>query len=330
MTQAVIDTDVIKDAVFLACRAPSLHNSQPWRWVVDGDIVHLHADPTHIGQHTDSTGREVIVSCGAVLDHLRVAMAAAGWQANVERFPNPNNLDHLASVYFNPIEFVTDAHRARAEAIGLRRTDRLPFAPPPQWDSVERLLLDVVDRAAVTLNVVPDDCRANLAEASKLSEERRRYDSSYHAELRWWTSQVESPQGIPSNALVSEVEAQRLDVSRHFPASGEEARRPEVARDHSKVLVLSTYDDSRRYALECGEALSTVLLECTMAGLATCTLTHMIEVTAAREIVRTLTGKSGMPQLLIRVGEAPKNETPPPATPRRPLTDVLEIHNEQF
>jgi nitroreductase len=325
MTQAVIDTDAIKDAVFLACRAPSLHNSQPWRWVVEGDVFHLHSDPTRIGQHTDSTGREVIISCGAVLDHLRVAMAAAGWQANVDRFPNPNNLGHLASVYFSPIEFVTDAHRARAEAIRLRRTDRLPLAPPPQWDSFERVLLDVVDRADATLNVIPDDCRPHLAEASKLSEERRRYDSSYHAELRWWTSQVESPQGIPPNALVSEVEAQRLDVSRHFPASGEGARRPEIARDQSKVLVLSTYDDSRRYALACGEALSTVLLECTMAGLATCTLTHMIEVTAAREIVRMLAGKSGMPQVLIRVGEAPENETPPPATPRRPLTDVLEI-----
>ena len=73
--------------------------------------------------------------------------------------------------------------------------------------------------------------------------------------------------------------------------------------------------------------LSTVLLECTMAGLATCTLTHMIEVTPAREIIRRLTRKHGMPQVLIRVGKAPEGETPPPATPRRPLTDVLGLVN---
>lgn len=42
----IVATDVIKDAVLLACRAPSLHNSQPWRWVADGGAVHLFVDPT--------------------------------------------------------------------------------------------------------------------------------------------------------------------------------------------------------------------------------------------------------------------------------------------
>ena len=59
-------------------------------------------------QSTDRSGREAIISCGAVLDHLRVAMAAGGWTSNVDRFPNPNNRDHLASIDFSPMEFVTD------------------------------------------------------------------------------------------------------------------------------------------------------------------------------------------------------------------------------
>jgi nitroreductase len=323
MTQAVVDADVIKRAVDLACRAPSLHNSQPWRWVAEAGVLHLFSDPTRIGRHTDSTGREVIVSCGAVLDHLRAAMAAAGWQANVDRFPNPNNLDHLASIDFSPVEFVTDAHRARAEAIRRRRTDRLPFAAPPEWDSFEPVLRNTVDKRVAVLDVIPDGSRPLLADASRLTEELRRNDSSYHAELEWWTAHALGP--IPPSALVSETEAEQLDVSRHFPTSGRGTRRAEIGPDRSKVLVLSTYDDSRRCALAVGEALSTVLLECTMAGLATCTLTHMIEIHAPREIVRRLTGKHGYPQVLIRVGKAPENETPPPGTLRRPLTDVLEI-----
>ena len=79
---AVVDTEVISDAVELACRAPSLHNSQPWRFIVDGvdgQAVHLFLDPDRAPRHTDTTGREALISCGAVLDHLRVAMAAAGW-----------------------------------------------------------------------------------------------------------------------------------------------------------------------------------------------------------------------------------------------------------
>jgi nitroreductase len=325
MPKAVVDAEVLEQALDLACRAPSLHNSQPWRWVVEGAVLHLFSDPSRIGRSTDSTGREVLISCGAVLDHLRVAMAAAGWQTNVDRFPNPNNLSHLVSIDFSPMEFVTDAHRARAEAIRRRRTDRLPFASPPDWDSFEPVLLDTVNARLAVLDVIEDGSRPQLADASRLTEESRRYDSSYHAELSWWTRQLESVQGIPPSALVSEAEAAQLDVSRHFPTSGKDARRAEIGHDHSRILVLSTYDDSRPSALGAGEVLSTVLLECTMAGLATNTLTHMIEVTPAREIVRRLTGKHGLPQVLIRVGKAPESETPPPATPRRPLTDVLEI-----
>ena len=102
MRYAVVDTDVIRDAVRLACRAPSLHNSQPWRWLVEGDAVHLFLDAERAPRHTDTTGKEALIGCGAVLDHLRVAMAASGWRAHVERFPNPNNPDHLASVSFSP------------------------------------------------------------------------------------------------------------------------------------------------------------------------------------------------------------------------------------
>jgi hypothetical protein len=89
--------------------------------------------------------------------------------------------------------------------------------------------------------------------------------------------------------------------------------------------VLSTAEDTRTDVLRCGEALSTVLLECTMAGMATCTLTHLIELRDSRDIVRTLIGGRGEPQVLIRVGIAPPMEDLPAATPRRPLDDVLEI-----
>jgi hypothetical protein len=325
VAQTMVDADVIKGAVELAVRAPSLHNSQPWRWVADGGVLELFADPTRIGRSTDSTGREVLISFGAVLDHLRVAMAAAGWEANIERFPNPNNHDHLATIEFRPMEFVTDAHRARAEAIRHRQTDRLPFVAPPQWHSFEPVLHEIVHATVADLDVIPEDSRPLLADASRLTAEMRRNDSSYHAELKWWTAHSDSSQGIPQGSLVSESEGQRVDVGRAFPTGRQRERRALVGRDHSKILVLSTYDDSRKNTLGCGEALSTVLLECTMASLATCTLTHMIEFHASREIVRRLTGRHAEPQLLIRVGTIPQTESPPSPTPRRPVREVLQI-----
>jgi len=113
MPDTMVETEVIRDAVRLACRAPSLHNSQPWRWIVEDATVHLFLAPRQVVRSTDGSGREAIISCGAVLDHFRVAMAAAGWTANVSRFPNPNNLLHVASMDFSPMEFVTEGHRPR-------------------------------------------------------------------------------------------------------------------------------------------------------------------------------------------------------------------------
>ena len=323
----MVGIQVIKDAVHLACRSPSLHNSQPWHWVAVGHAVHLFLDKDRVLFSTDHTGREALIGCGAALDHFRVAMAAAGWTANVDRYPNPNNTSHLASIDFSPMEFVTEGHRRRADAILLRRTDRLPFAEPSAWDTVEPLLRHTITSDAVRLDVIADELRGELAEASEAAESLRLYDSPYHSELHWWTGPFESRDGIPHSALASAAENDRVDVGRHFPAAHNAERRFGVGRDHSKVLVLSTYDDERSSVLQCGEMLSAILLEATMAGLATCTLTHITELWPGRNVIASLIDQTTTPQLLIRIGSAPEVEDKPPPTPRRPIDEVFEIRS---
>jgi nitroreductase len=324
----MVSTEVIKNAVQLACRAPSLHNSQPWHWVAEDGTVHLYLDKGRVLYSTDHSGREALISCGVALDHFRVAMAAAGFTANLDRFPNPNNPLHLASIDFSPMEFVTDGHRRRANAVLLRRTDRLPFAEPPGWDSVESQLRSAVVADAVRLDVVADELRPELAEASQLTESFRLYDSSYHAELSWWTGAFETLEGIPDSSLVSAPESDRVDIGRNFPVTRNTDRRLGFGLDHAKILVLSTYDDEGDSVLRCGETLSAVLLEAAMAGLATCTLTHITELRASRNIVASLIGQTTSPQVLIRVGQIPWIEDVPPATPRRPIDEVFEARSK--
>jgi hypothetical protein len=323
--QSMLDTRVLQKAVQLACRAPSVHNSQPWRWVAEGEVLRLFVDRHRTVPGTDRSGREAIISCGAVLDHLRVAMLAAGWDSVIERFPNPNDPDHLASIEFHPVEHVTDAQCDRADAILHRRTDRLPLGQPTYWDLFEPVLRSTFDDSLATLDVLSDDARPRLVEASQLTEALRRDDSTYHAELEWWTSPFVVNEGVPPGALASDRERHRVDVGRDFPIRSHEDRRPEVKVDWSIILVLSTPEDTRTDVLRCGEVLSTVLLECTMAGMATCTLTHLIEVDESRDIVRSLIEQRGQPQVLIRAGIAPPMEHLPAPTPRRALADVLEI-----
>lgn len=330
MRDTMVDTQVIKDAVQLACRAPSLHNSQPWRWVATGKAVHLFLDKERVLYSTDHTGREAVIGCGAVLDHFRVAMAAAGWASHVDRYPNPNNSLHLASIDFSPLEFITEGHLRRAEAIPLRRSDRLPYAEPPDWVMAEAQLRRSVTSDAVRLDVIADELRAELAEAAQLTESLRLYDSSYHSELSWWTGPFELTDGIPHSSLVSASEGDRVGVGRDFPVTHETDRRFEVGRDHSKILVLSTYDVDRTSILECGEMLSAVLLEATMAGLATCTLTNITELYPGRDIVASLIDQPTTPQVLIRVGSAPEIDDKPPPTPRRPIEEVFDVQAKEL
>ena len=249
-------------------------------------------------------------------------MAAAGWHTNVQRLPESGDTNHLATCDFHPSP-VEEASRQRRDTILRRRTDRLPFAAPNRWQATEAVLRSTAGLCGVTLDVIPDDARLQLAEASQATEVIRRRDATYQSELRWWTSPFEFDQGLPPSSRVSESEAARVDIARSFPTTGYSDRRPQVPADRSKVIVLSTRDDTSDEVLRCGEALSAVLLECTLAGLATCTLTHIIEVTPSRDLIRRLIRRKGQPQLLIRVGRPVGQQ--PPATPRRPVTEVLEL-----
>ena len=323
------EIDVIRNAVELACRAPSLHNSQPWRWIAEGPTLHLFADAGRLISAADPQGREITLSCGAALDHFTSAMSAAGWHATVTRLPDPYKPLHLAAIDFSPATREADGvHRARAEAISRRRTDRRPFDPPRDWARFEIRLRQAIIPYQLMCDVVLDDARPRLAEASRLTQQIRENDPTYDAELAWWTSSFVAGEGVPQSSLVSAAEAAHVDVARDFPTPLQGQRVDAGRVDQSKIVVLSTHhEDARRDVLRCGEALSALLLECTVAGLATCTLTHLTELAPSREIVRDLTGQHGLPQLLVRVGQAPvESGAAPEPTPRRPLSDVFEVH----
>ncbi len=115
---------------------------------------------------------------------------------------------------------------------------------------------------------------------------------------------------------MSASEAGRVDVARAFPTTGYGERRAQIGPDRSKIIVLSTRGETSLEVLRCGEALSTVLLECTVAGMATCTLTHLTEITPSRMVIRQLTRERGLPQLLTRAGTtAAAGEQQLPHTP---------------
>jgi nitroreductase len=153
LPNALPDTVTLRTVLELAARAPSAQNSQPWRWQVDADGLHLDADWSRRLGDAHSDRRDVVLSCGAVLDHCAVALAAAGWQACIRRLPD-GGAGHLAS--FELIDRArTDAAVELADAIPRRRSDRRPYGRERLPAATLELLLIRAARFGVTMSVVP-------------------------------------------------------------------------------------------------------------------------------------------------------------------------------
>ncbi|WP_067814831.1 Acg family FMN-binding oxidoreductase [Nocardia inohanensis] len=319
-TAHVPDRATMVEAMRLAARAPSVHNTQPWLWrFADGRLT-LTLDADRLLPSIDPVGRQMVISCGAMLHHVRTAFAGLGWHTDVVRVPDAKRPDTLAALTFRPWLLPPEWVHARVRAIVGRYSDRLPFRAAPGLDALLPTLFQSAARHHTELDVLAESARPRLAAASREIAAVRGHDLLHEAELHWWAGHSGGVDGIPASALVSEAESARVGIGRAFPTIAPSTRRPGLA-DHARLLMLSTAADSVLDWLRTGEALSEVLLECTTAGLATCSLTHLAEVPAGRDLLAACINRTALPQVLIRVGTAPADPHRPPPTPRRPIAD---------
>lgn len=319
------DKNTLRAAVALACRAPSVHNTQPWRWELGTHSLHLYADRARTLPAIDPTGADLVISCGAALHHLRVGLAALGWRAVVHRLPNPSRPDHLAAIEFQARE-PSETLVALSTAIPRRRTDRRAFSSWPPPDAVLEQLVQRARNEGVEAQVVTGRARDELLIAIEKAAATQEADPAYRKEIREWSGVYPGASaGVPAANIPSgSHQYGNLRMREFAPGELIQADQRLLGEDAGALLLLSTSSDDDLSRLRAGEATSAVLLEATAAGLATCPLSQPLEVVETRELVRdeVLDGAS-CPQLVIRVGWAAFNSDPLPATPRRPVIDLL-------
>ncbi|MDX3189715.1 hypothetical protein PV458_15030 [Streptomyces sp. MN03-5084-2B] len=319
MDPTMPDAYTVRAAVALAVRAPSVHNSQPWCWQFDGRAVELRADQGRRLRHTDPDGRDLLVSCGCALHHFTVAAAAMGWAAQIHRLPEPGVLARIDLVPHDTL----DEDIALAAAIPRRRSDRRRFADRPLLVRDEVLLQKSAADQGTALHVATAaPYRTVLAAAATEAAGLHRADQDYEIELAAWSGRDHAPDGVPSRNAVLALPARRELRAREFAG----ARLPDTAGPDGAVLtVVATAGDTELDRLRAGEAASAVLLTATRLNLASCVYTEPFELTSTRGLVRDcVLGGRLEPQLVVRVGYAPKDAAPLPATPRRPIGEVLQ------
>jgi hypothetical protein len=288
---------------------------------VGAESLHLYSDDARQLPNTDPDGRDLILSCGAALNHCVVALTAVGWRAKVARLPNPADPSHLAAIELSrstadPVDI------ALAAAIPRRRTDRRYYSswPVPLGDIA--LMAARAARNGVTLYQVEDTDKLKKIVAQSVWDHMTH---DYLAELTAWSGRYASVAGVPArNTPKSDPKAK---IPSRLFAGPALAMPPgsSTDEDDAVVLALGTRTDDRLAQLRAGEATSVVLLTATSLGLASCPVTEPLEVAETREAVRSdIFGDSNYPQMLLRVGWAPINADPLPSTPRRELADFVD------
>ena len=288
------DAATIEAAISRACRAPSVHNCQPWQWSASEHSIQLFSDRSRLVRGGDPDDRDLLMSCGAALHHLHVALEAAGWTPRVHRLPDPHQPDHLASVSMLPAA-PTDYALRMSVAIDRRRSDRRQLSSTAVPAQLLSRLTTAAQECGALLAATDADTRAHLVSAA-IDAARRYTPASYQGEL--------------------------IDWSARTPLGDEEAvQDPGTA---GELLVLASTSDDTRSQLLAGEALSRVLLHANVLGLAACPLTQPLEGGDTRRFLRDeLLGGTWTPQVLVRVGWLPTSLQLLPATPRRRLDEVL-------
>jgi nitroreductase len=329
-TQAPARSEVER-AVSFGVRAPSIHNTQPWRWVYRPGVLELYADRSRQLPALDPDGRSVLLSCGAALELARLGFAAAGWRTEVDRLPDEDDPDLLARIRTVSRAAVESATVERAEAAERRHTERRPFLVEPVADAAIRsVLAAATDTGVYAYAVQRADEKLDLAVVFSWADGVELADPAYRAELAHWTRATDAPDGVPAAAVPhAPVGALRhTDVPvRDFEAGitgGQELT--ETIDERPVYLVVFSTADDRTARLRAGEAYARICVEAERLDLASSAMTQAVDLPAVRERFRMLMNWPDHPQMVLRVGHPQPGPTPPP-TGRRSLTAVLSYQD---
>jgi hypothetical protein len=316
----------LRFAVNYAILAPSSHNTQPWRFLIQRDTVQVCADRSRALPVTDPFDRELLISCGAALFNLRAALSRFGCAYDITTFPYPSEPDVLAQLRVQPQGHLDSEIGALVPAITRRVTDRHAFPMKNVAPGMLAAWRSAAGDEGVALSFVDSEqTRIEIAELVAEVDRIQFQDASFRRELAAWIHPSRSSDGMPaySQGMRTLLDFATPIVSlaiRTFDVGGGVAASHRRLAQGSPLLACfaTTMDDAPAW-LATGQALQRVLLVATDAGYAASYLNQLIEVPQYRSRLRQLVACETYPQILLRIGRGSAQ----PHSPRRPLLEVL-------
>jgi nitroreductase len=315
--------EALSAAVTDALRAPSILNTQPWQWRVDGRVAELRVDRRRQLPALDPQGRFAVLSCGVALHYLRTALAARGAAARLEMSDDAADPDLLARVEWSGEGHADERAEMEHAALMERRTDRRVFASEPLPAPTVEALCAVAEQNGAALHLIGPRQLTKLIYTADRASELELSNPGSVGELTEWTSRPASAHdGVPPETAAPAT--RRRVPLRNFMPEGTPTLDPGSGDDASATYaLLHVPADTRRYWLDAGLALGAVLGAAARLGVAASPMSDLVEVPATQMLLRGILSGLREPMLVLRLGR-PGSSTPPPASPRRAVEDVVE------
>jgi hypothetical protein len=310
MNESMTSEQVARYLVDEAVWAPSVHNTQPWRFVAASRQISLYADVDRGLPVADPDGREMLISCGAALFNVRLALRVLGYVPEVRVLPDPVEPTLVARVRWRQRVPGSDFEWKLASQVHLRRTHRGAFDPEPLPHGTLAARRVSAAREGAALRIKADDGRrAVLAAAVQTAQQELRLDGAQVRELAGWTPAPGSARrdGVPTASYPARAE----HTDPYFPgrdfAHGHGWGLPPLSSARSYRAagvagVLTTAADRRADWVNAGQALQRILLTAGTCGAAVAIHSQPVELPPLRELIRNQLTDGGYPQLLLRIG----------------------------
>jgi hypothetical protein len=308
--EASTPAEISRFVVEAAVHAPSVHNTQPW-WFSTGDReVSVHADVERRLRVADPDGREMMISCGAALFTVRVALRYLGFVPAVRVLPDPDLPNLVARIGWGEQTPPVEYERQLFAEIPRRRTHRGGFDAELPPAGLVSALRDEAAREKAVLRIMGDDGeRAALSAVVEAADYALRLDSARVQEESKWAPPPGSQRrdGVPATAYPARPQRTEPSFpSRDFghghgwglPPDGQGS----VPRSAGVVALLTTTTDQPKDWVNAGQALQRVLLLASSCGLTAALHSQPLELVQLRDFIRVQLSANAYPQMVLRLG----------------------------
>lgn len=314
-----------------ALKAPSGHNTQPWKFENTRDGIIIHPDFSRALPVVDSENYELYISLGCALENLLIAASQKRYQYTLH-YPNSekgrikvelkNNENIPADELFDYI-LNRQVTKSRYYNQTVSEFDLQKLKSCFNLDGVSVLILDGKRNFE---NIIP-----LIIEANNLQFSNMNFVNELVTWIRFSKSEAEKTKdGIWSATMGMPGLGRILGslIMKNFVTAKSEAKRLTDFLNHTQGLAIFISDQNNSASwVKTGQAFQRLALTATSLGISHAHLNMPCEELEVRKkLAKELNLENNHPLLLIRYGYAEKM----PYSFRRPFNEVLEAGNTDF